>query len=140
MSQNSTFTLNPPSDLDPGDSYYWDLTSVKGGPANKKGYYSQFTPFDGVLIDSYTGVRLKVRSNGMETPIPGNSARTLDSNGVTFIEVINPSSGSTTVPKEDLRVVIFNDGGGSGGDTQNSTNPSFSTSQLAADLIPGVSR
>ena len=136
MPSNSTHTLSPPADLAPGESYYWDLRSIRGGPADKKGYYAQFAPFDGVLIDSYTGVRLTVRADGMESPVPGNTARTLDSNSISFVEVAVPDSASATVDKEDLQVVLYND------TTVRETDdsgPSFSGKQLVSDLVPGVS-
>lgn len=137
MAPNSTHTLSPPADLAPGESYYWDLTSIRGGPADKKGYYAQFAPFDGVLIDSYTGVRLTVRADGMETPVPGNTARTLDSNSISFVEVSVPDAAASTVAKEELQVVLYNDTAVREAD--DSGGPSFSGKQLLSDLVPGVS-
>lgn len=131
---SETITLSLPRDLTPGESYRFEFRRHRAGPANKKGYLGKMGPYQGVVIDNYSNLRVRARADGMESPVPPDSARTLDSNTVgAFIEVENPSSNGSTLPQDDLEVILFGQVKHQQDDTLR-----FRPSAVAADLIPGL--
>lgn len=131
---SETITLELPHDLTPGERYRFDFSRHTAGPSGKKGYLAKMGPYNGVVFDNYSNLRVRGRADGMESPIPPDSARTLDSNTVaSFIEVANPSSNSGTLAQNDLEVILF-------GQVKNQQNDElrFRPAAVAADLIPGL--
>lgn len=132
---SETITLELPADLPPGESHRFEFRRFRAGPADKKGYLAKMGPFEGVVFDNYSNLRVRGRADGMASPIPADSARTLDSNTVgAFVEVENPSSNGSTLPKDDLEVILF----GQVKHQQQGGALRFRPSAVAADLIPGL--
>jgi hypothetical protein len=139
--QSQTITIVPPSDLAPGESHYFDLGSSKpdtpaGTPAvPKKGYLAKVGPFDGVVFDSYHPERIRGSADGMNAPVPQDSARTLDGNPVgNYVKVTNPSSNANTLAKENIEVILF----GRADASREANKLQFSGSAIISDLVPGV--
>lgn len=131
---SETVTLELPRDLTPGESYRFEFRRFRAGPADKKGYLAKMGPYQGVVFDNYSNLRVRGQADGMESPIPPDSARTLDSNSVgAFVEVTNPSSNGSTLPQGDLEVILF-------GQVKNQQDDSlrFRPAAVVADVIPGV--
>lgn len=134
MPRQGTFTLTPESNIQPGDSVEWDLRSTKGGPRNKRGYFKKYLPFDGVVVDSYEGdTRLEVEASGMAGPVPTNTARTFNDNGVNYVRVSVPSSASNAVAAGNVKVILFRNK-----QRAQAEQASFSLGQVARDIIPGL--
>lgn len=132
---SETITLELPADLTPGESYRFEFRGHRAGPADKKGYLAKMGPYEGVVFDNYSNLRIRGRADGMESPCPPDSARTLDSNTVgAYVEVENPSSNGSTLPKDDLEVILF----GQVKNQQDDGALRFRPAAVAADLIPGV--
>lgn len=130
---SETVTLSLPNDLAPGESHRFDFRHAKAGPADKKGFLAKMGPYSGVVFDNYSNLRVRGSADGMESPVPPDSARTLDSNTVgSFVVVENPSSNGSTLPAGDLEVILF-------GQIQHKENGfRFSPMAIPADLIPGL--
>lgn len=133
MPGGNTITINPPNDLAPGDAEYIDFRSFKGD-LPKEGWLVKRGPFSGVVIDSYVSFRLVGSADGMSSPVPAETARTLDSNTVSqFVQVQNPSSNSNTAPKEDVEIILF----GQDPD-QEDDSLRFDPRKAIEDIVPGV--
>lgn len=135
MRRPGTHTINPRiTTLEPGDTDRISLREVRAGPRNQKGYLSKWAPFEAVVVDSYTSVRLKVAVNGGDTnPVPPNTARTFDSTTVSSIHVTNPANSESDVKADDVELILFTS---AKSPSENESN--IGVRQFISDTIPGV--
>lgn len=138
QSGSATITVNPDGPIAPGETAVFDFRTFDGTGVPKKGWLFKRGPFDGVVFDSYSDVRLRGYADGMEAPIPGDSARTLDANPVERrVRVVNPSGSGVTVQPEDIEIILFGPAVKSAS-ARSADRLRFSGAAVISDLVPGV--
>lgn len=137
---SGTISIEPETAIQPGERRYFNLPDF-GHDLPKDGWLAKRGPWSGVVFDSYVSFRIHGYADGMDSPVPADSARTLDSNTVTsFVAVEVPSSAPSAVDpaNDDLSIILFGPSEREQ-DSREQNSLQFSPQGVLADVIPGVS-